>query len=57
MRYAVISDIHSNRQAWQAVFEDIKKQGLDALIITGANVENPDLAQEPFWEPLMEVVL
>jgi homoserine O-succinyltransferase len=37
-------------------FEDIKEQGLDALIITGANVANPDLKQEPFWEPLMEVV-
>jgi homoserine O-succinyltransferase len=37
-------------------FEDIKEQGLDALIITGANVENPALEQEPFWEPLMEVV-
>lgn len=37
-------------------FEDIKVQGLDALIITGANVANPSLDQEPFWEPLMEVV-
>jgi homoserine O-succinyltransferase len=37
-------------------FEDLKEQGLDALIITGANVANPNLDQEPFWEPLMEVV-
>jgi homoserine O-succinyltransferase len=37
-------------------FEDIQVQGLDALIITGANVENPSLEQEPFWGPLMEVV-
>jgi len=37
-------------------FEDLKKQGLDALIITGANVANPSLEEEPFWEPLMEVV-
>jgi homoserine O-succinyltransferase len=37
-------------------FEDLKKTGLDALIVTGANVENPDLQQEPFWEPLMEVI-
>jgi homoserine O-succinyltransferase len=37
-------------------FDDLKKQGLDALIITGANVTNPSLEQEPFWEPLMEVV-
>ena len=37
-------------------FEDLQVQGLDALIITGANVVNPSLDQEPFWEPLMEVV-
>lgn len=37
-------------------FDELKKQGLDALIITGANVANPDLEQEPFWQPLMEVV-
>ena len=37
-------------------FEQIRESGLDALIITGANVANPSLDQEPFWEPLMEVV-
>lgn len=37
-------------------FEDLQASGLDALIITGANVENPDLEQEPFWQPLMEVI-
>jgi len=37
-------------------FEDLQEQGLDALIITGANVANPNLEKEPFWEPLMEVV-
>jgi len=37
-------------------FADLQQQGLDALIITGANVANPDLEQEPFWQPLMEVV-
>lgn len=37
-------------------FEKLKQEGLDALIITGANVTRPDLAQEPFWEPLAEVV-
>jgi len=36
--------------------DELRQQGLDALIITGANVVNPDLTQEPFWEPLMEVV-
>ncbi len=37
-------------------FDDIKREGLDALIITGANVTQPDLSQEPFWEPLIEVI-
>ena len=37
-------------------FEQIQADGLDALIITGANVSQPDLALEPFWEPLIEVI-
>ena len=34
----------------------IKKQGLDALIITGTNVTRPNLAEEPFWEPLIDII-
>ncbi len=37
-------------------FEQIKREGLDALIITGANVTQPDLSLEPFWKPLIEVI-
>ena len=37
-------------------FDSLREQGLDALIITGANVANPSLDQEPFWEPLTEIV-
>jgi homoserine O-succinyltransferase len=37
-------------------FEDLQESGLDALIITGANVSNPSLENEPFWNPLMEVI-
>jgi len=37
-------------------FDRIRSDGLDALIITGANVTQPDLAAEPFWEPLIEVI-
>ena len=37
-------------------FERIRAEGLDALIVTGANVTHPDLSQEPFWKPLGEVV-
>jgi len=37
-------------------FDEIKAQGLDALIITGANVSQPELSLEPFWQPLIEVM-
>ena len=42
--------------AYYHKFEHLQKNGLDALIITGANVANPTLDQEPFWKPLQEVV-
>jgi homoserine O-succinyltransferase len=45
---------HIRRHYFQ--FEELKARGLDALIITGANVINPSLDQELFWEPLMDVV-
>lgn len=38
-----------------ASFEQIQEMGLDALIITGANVTQPNLPDEDFWEPLSEV--
>ena len=38
-------------------FENLKTEGLDALIITGANVINPALELEAFWEPLQEVLV
>jgi homoserine O-succinyltransferase len=37
-------------------FDRIKEQGLDALIITGANVTGPELSNQPFWKPLIEVI-
>ena len=37
-------------------FEQLAEQGLDALIITGANVITPSLDQEPFWDPLINIV-
>ncbi|GAB4354645.1 MAG: homoserine O-succinyltransferase [Gammaproteobacteria bacterium] len=36
-------------------FERVREEGLDALIVTGANVTHPELSDEPFWEPLIEV--
>ena len=37
-------------------FARLQEDGLDALVITGANVANPTLEQEPFWSPLQEVI-
>jgi homoserine O-succinyltransferase len=45
---------HINK--YYADFAELQRSGLDALIISGANVANPSLDQEPFWEPLLEVV-
>jgi len=36
-------------------FEKIMQDGLDALIISGANVTHPKLPEEDFWQPLTEV--
>lgn len=36
-------------------FEQIREMGLDALIVSGANVSGPELSNQPFWEPLIEV--
>ena len=37
-------------------FDTLRNEGLDALIITGANVTHANLADEPFWQPLIEVI-
>jgi homoserine O-succinyltransferase len=37
-------------------FEAIQQKNLDALIITGANVSNPHLQDEPFWDTLTQVM-
>lgn len=50
------SDTEAYIERYYARFEDLRREGLDALIITGANVANPALDQEAFWEPLVEVV-
>jgi len=36
-------------------FDKVREEGLDALIITGANVVGHRLDNQPFWEPLKEV--
>lgn len=42
-------------QNYYKSFEEIQDMGLDALIITGANVTQPRLPDEPFWQPLSDV--
>lgn len=37
-------------------FEALQADGLDALVVSGANVSNPRLEDEPFWQPLQEVM-
>ena len=37
-------------------FDQLKQEGLDALIISGANPAEPDFSQEPFWRPLEKTV-
>jgi homoserine O-succinyltransferase len=37
-------------------FETLRRDGLDALIVTGANVAGSDLSEEAFWAPLIEVL-
>jgi homoserine O-succinyltransferase len=37
-------------------FDQVREQGLDALIITGANPACPELSDEPFWKPLIKAI-
>lgn len=41
--------------SYYKTLQEIQEMGLDALIITGANVTQPRLPDEPFWQPLSEV--
>ena len=43
-------------ERYYQTFESVQRDGLDALIITGANVVGADLETQPFWEPLIEVI-
>jgi len=49
-------DAAAHLEKYYESFEDIKNAGLDALIITGANVIGPDLSNQVFWEPLIKVI-
>ncbi|MEQ1560357.1 MAG: homoserine O-succinyltransferase [Methyloglobulus sp.] len=48
-------DAQAHINKYYESFEQIKRDGLDALIISGANVVGSKLAEEDFWQPLTEV--
>lgn len=41
---------------YYATFDHLRQAGLDALIITGANVQGTELAEQSFWQPLQTVL-
>jgi len=43
-------------KAYYTDFSRIQNEGLDALIITGANPAQADITEEPFWQPLLEII-
>lgn len=54
LKRGVTAQAHIER--YYESFEVLRKQGLDALIITGANVVGEDLSAQPFWEPLSQII-
>ena len=50
------AEAQAHVERWYEPLGQIREQGLDGLIITGANVTGRDLADEPFWKPLIEIV-
>lgn len=42
-------------ERYYKTFAQIREEGLDALIITGAQ-PGPELSELPFWEPLIEII-
>ncbi len=49
-------DARAHVEQYYETFDQIRAEGLDALIITGANVEGNELSNQPFWKPLNEVI-
>jgi homoserine O-succinyltransferase len=50
------AETHAYIDKFYTTFDKLQEDGLDALIITGANIANPTLEEEPFWEPLQKVI-
>lgn len=49
-------DAKTHVEAYYEAFDQIRRAGLDALIVTGANPANPVLSQEGFWVEMIEVI-
>ena len=49
-------EANAHIEQYYDTFEQVVDQGLDALIITGANVVGSALSDQPFWRPLIEVI-
>ena len=49
-------DAGAHIRAHYQSFAEIRELGLDALIVTGANVTQPELTAESFWPSLVEVM-
>ena len=50
------ADARAHIAKYYREFADLRREGLDALIISGANPAQSDITREPFWAPLTEVV-
>jgi homoserine O-succinyltransferase len=50
------TDAQAHVDRYYDTFDQLRVEGLDALIITGANVVGPELSNQPFWEPLIRVI-
>lgn len=42
-------------EQYYETFAELRTMGLDALIVTGANVSGSELSNQDFWQPLIEV--
>jgi len=51
---ADIARAHIN--SYYSDFAELQADGLDALIITGANPDRTDITVEPFWQPMLDVI-
>jgi homoserine O-succinyltransferase len=49
------AEARAHIEQYYETFGQIKADGLDGLIVSGANVTHPHLPEEPFWKPLTEV--